>query len=190
MKKIFLGIILFVGIGVLSGCMVTEDYDEYERKQFQSTDEIFEIIAKDSSTNYSLQVSDSEELLVEYSDSTDESWYDIDVTDGILKIEKTQGTVGVEENTVIITLPKKEYQSIELETSNGDIVFENVLSEKYKCSVDNGDITGTLNGNEKDYLIVVKAKNGDSNIKNNVIESSKIIEFNVENGNVNVKFSK
>lgn len=54
----------------------------------------------------------------------------------------------------------------------------------------NGDITGTLNGNEKDYLIVVKAQNGDSNITDNVIESSKSIEFNVENGNVNIDFSE
>ena len=190
MKKIFLGIISFAGMGVLSGCMLTEDYDEYERKQFRSTDEISEIIAKDSSTNYSLQISDTEELLVEYSDSATESWYDIDVTDGGLTIEKTRGTVGVEENSVIITLPEKEYKNISIETSNGDIDFENVLSEKYKCFVENGDITGTLNGNEKDYLIVVKAQNGDSNITDNVIESSKSIEFNVENGNVNIEFSE
>ena len=126
MKKIFLGIIFIFGIGVLSGCMVTEDYDEYERKQFRSTDEISEIIAKDSSTNYSLQISDTEELLVEYSDSATESWYDIDAADGVLKIEKTQETVGVEENSVIITLPEKEYKNISIETSNGDITFENV----------------------------------------------------------------
>ena len=160
--KIFLGIILFAGIGVLSGCMVTEDYDEYERKQFRSTDEISEIIAKDSSTNYSLQVSDTEELLVEYSDSATESWYDIDAADGVLNIEK--------------------------KTSNGDIVFHDVLSKKYKCFVENGDITGTLNGDEKDYLIVVKIKNGDSSIRNHVMESSKTIEFNVKNGNVDVDF--
>ena len=148
MKKIFLGIIFIFSIGVLSGCMVTEDYDEYERKQFRSTDEISEIIAKDSSTNYSLQISDTEELLVEYSDSATESWYDIDAADGMLKIEKTQGTVGVEENSVIITLPEKEYKNISIETSNGDIVFHDVLSKKYKCFVENGDITGTLNGDE------------------------------------------
>ena len=189
MKKIFLGIIFIFSIGVLSGCMVTEDYDEYERKQFRSTDEISEIIAKDSSTNYSLQISDTEELLVEYSDSATESWYDIDAADGMLKIEKTQGTVGVEENSVIITLPEKEYKNISIETSNGDIVFHDVLSKKYKCFVENGDITGTLNGDEKDYLIVVKIKNGDRSIRDHVMKSSKTIEFNVTNGNVDVDFS-
>ena len=189
MKKIFLGIIFIFSIGVLSGCMVTENYDEYERKQFRSTDEISEIIAKDSSTNYSLQISDTEELLVEYSDSATESWYDIDAADGMLKIEKTQGTVGVEENSVIITLPEKEYKNISIETSNGDIVFHDVLSKKYKCFVENGDITGTLNGDEKDYLIVVKIKNEDSSIRDHVMKSSKTIEFNVKNGNVDVDFS-
>ena len=69
MKKVFLGIIFIVSIGILSACMVTENYDEYERKQFHSTDEISEIIAKDSSTNYSIQVSDTEEILVEYTAS-------------------------------------------------------------------------------------------------------------------------
>ena len=190
MKKLFLGIVLTVSLGILSGCMITENYDEYKRKQFRSTDEISEIIAKDSSTNYSLQVSDTEEVLVEYSDSMIEPRYDIDVADGVLKIEKNKGTVGVEENSVVITLPSKEYKNISIDTSNGDIVFENVLSDKYKCFVENGDITGTLNGNEKDYLIVVKAKNGDSNITDNVIESSQSIEFNVENGNVNIDFSE
>ena len=107
----------------------------------------------------------------------------------MLKIEKTQETVGVEENSVIITLPEKEYKNISIETSNGDIVFHDVLSKKYKCFVENGDITGTLNGDEKDYLIVVKTKNGDSSIRDHVMESSKTIEFNVKNGNVDVDFS-
>lgn len=190
MKKIGLGVILIVCIGILSGCVVTEDYDEYDRKQFRSTKEITEIIVKDSSTNYLLKTANTEELLVEYSDSNDKSWYDIGITDGVLKINKTRGTVGVEENSVIITLPKKEYQDISIETSNGDISFDNVNSQKYKCFVKNGDITGTLSGNKMDYLIVVKTKNGDSNIKDNVIESSKSIEFNVENGDVNVDFSE
>ena len=190
MRKFFLGILLVASMGILSGCLVTDDHDEYERQQFRSTEEISEISVTDSSTNYTLQVSDTEELLVEYSDSPTQSWYNIDVADGTLKIEKTQGTVGVEENSVIITLPEKEYQSIAIETSNGDITFENVFSDKYKCSVENGDITGTLNGSEADYLIVVKTENGDSNLKDNVIESSKRIEFNVENGDIDISFTK
>ena len=91
---------------------------------------------------------------------------------------------------VTITLPEKEYQSISIETSNGDISFRNVLSENYKCYVKNGDIIGTLNGSETDYLIVTDTKNGESYLKNNVIESSKTIEFNVENGDIKVDFLK
>ena len=85
MKKIFFGILLVVSMGIISGCMVTEDYDEYERQQFRSAEEISEVIVTDSSTNYTLQVSDTEELLVEYSDSPTKSWYNIDVADGTLK---------------------------------------------------------------------------------------------------------
>lgn len=190
MKKIFLGMILVASMGILSGCLVTDNDDKYERQQFRSTEEISEIVVTDSSTNYKIQVSDTEELLVKYSDSATQSWYNIDVTDGTLNIEKTKETVGVEENSVIITLPEKEYQSIAIETSNGDVAFENVSFDKYKCYVENGDITGTLSGSEADYLTVVKIENGDSNLKDNAIESDKSIEFNVKNGNVEVEFSE
>lgn len=191
MKKIILSVILFVCvITILSGCLITEDYDEYERKQFRSADEVAEIIASDISTDYKIQVSDTNEIIVEYSDSADESWYDISVAGGVLKIEKTRNTVGVEDNSVVITLPKREYQSIGVETSNGDIDFENTLCDKYKCTVKNGDITGILDGSKNDYLIVIEVTNGDSSLKNNVVDSSKIVEFNVENGDVNVGFSR
>ena len=86
MRKIFLSILLVASMGILSGCFVTDNHDEYERQQFRSTEEISEISVTDSSTNYTLQVSDTEELLVEYSDSPTQSWYNIDVADGTLKI--------------------------------------------------------------------------------------------------------
>lgn len=34
MKKVFLGIILIVSIGILSGCMVTENYDDMRENNF------------------------------------------------------------------------------------------------------------------------------------------------------------
>lgn len=188
MKK-YLSILIVISLVILSGCMISDSFDEYERKQFRSKDEVSEIIVKDKSADYLLRVSDTKELLVDYSDSTTDSWYDIDIVDGVLRIEKTKGTVGVEDNSVIITLPKREYKNISIDTSNGDIVFKNVLSKKYNCSIENGDITGVLNGNELEYLIVVNTENGDSNINDNVIESSKSIEFNVKNGDVNVNFT-
>lgn len=109
MKK-YLSILLVISLVILSGCMISDDFDEYERKQFCSKDEVSEIIVKDKSADYLLRVSDTKELLVDYSDSTTDSWYDIDIVDGVLRIEKTKGTVGVEDNSVIITLPKREYK--------------------------------------------------------------------------------
>lgn len=191
MKKAVLSVMLAVGIIILSGCVVTEQNEEYERKQFLGKGAVTEIAASDISADYTIRVSsDTQEIIVEYSDSSREPWYDISVAGGILKIEKTKATVGVEDNSVIITLPEREYQSISVQTSNGGINFENVLCEKYKCSVKNGDITGTLRGSAEDYLIVVNVKNGDSSLKNNVIESSEIVEFSAENGDVRVGFSK
>lgn len=49
MKKVSLGIIMIVMVGLLSGCIVTDDYDEYERKKFQSADEVSDIIVRDLS---------------------------------------------------------------------------------------------------------------------------------------------
>lgn len=173
----------------LSGCIITDNSDEYERMKFQTTEDISEIMVWDLSTDYTAQISDNNDVIVEYSDSPTKSWYNIDVSEGILKIEKTRGTVGVEDSSVTILLPEKEYNNIFIETTNGDISFDNVFFLNYKCFTENGDITGTLNGNEADYLIVTKTKNGDSNLKDNVIESSKTIEFNVKNGDINIDFT-
>lgn len=190
MKKFSLSMIFVFIIALLSGCIVTDNQDKYERKQFQTTEDIYEIMVNDISTNYTLKVSDSKEMIVDYSDSPTDSWYTIEVSDDILKINKTRGTVGVEDSSVIITMPKKEYQNISIETTNGDIIFDNVSSQQYKCFTENGDIKGTLEANEADYLIVVKTKNGKSNIKDNVIESSKTIEFSTKNGDVKIVFNK
>ena len=54
MKKLLLSMVLIFCIGILSSCTVTEKYDEYERKQFSSTDEITKIIVIDFSMNYTI----------------------------------------------------------------------------------------------------------------------------------------
>lgn len=190
MKK-FLCILLFIPALLLTSCsFITDNIDEYERKQYQCEDTISEIHITDISTDITIRNSDTDTLLIEYSDSPTDSWYSIDSENGIITIEKTRGTVGVDDNTLIVSLPKNVYQNITIETTNGDIIFDNIAASTYKCSTENGDIKGTLNGNEAEYLIVTTAKNGNSNLKNNVIESSKSIELNVENGDIKIEFSE
>ena len=104
-------------------------------------------------------MSEREDVLVKYSDSPTDPWYEIDITNGILTIEKTRGTVGVEDNAVNISLPQKEYESISIETTNGNIVFRDPSASNYKCSTENGSIKGTIKGNEEEYLIVTEVKN-------------------------------
>lgn len=190
MKKIISIIMLIAAVGLLSGCIVTDDADRYERKQYQSSEKISKLAVKDLSSDITVQAADTDEIIVDYSDSPTDSWYDFSISNEVLSIEKTRGTVGVEENSLIILLPQQEYQSISIETTNGDIVFDNINSLIYNCSTKNGDIEGILKGKEADYLIVANVKNGKSTLKNNVIESSKIIELNVENGDIEVQLAK
>jgi len=105
-----------------------------------------------------------------------------------LKIKKTHETVSVENNSLIISLPQKEYQSLSIKTTNGNIIFDYSTSLTYNCSTENGNIKGILKGTETDYLIVTSVKNGKNNLNNNVIESSKTIEFDVKNGNIEIEF--
>ena len=67
MKKVSLGIIMIVMVGLLSGCIVTDDYDEYERKKFQSADEVSDIIVRDISASITVKMSEREDVLVKLS---------------------------------------------------------------------------------------------------------------------------
>lgn len=111
-------------------------------------------------------------------------------SNNILKIEKTRGTVGVDNSSLVISVPEKVYQSISAATTNGDIIFENITSSNYKCSAESGNIKGVLKGRETDYSIVTRARNGKSTLENNVIESAENVEFNVENGDIDIEFSE
>lgn len=190
-KLVLLSIVLLFVMGLLSGCIITDNnYDEYERQQFQSTDTISEIEVVDISTDVMVKTSNGDAILVEYSDSLDNPWYSIEIVDEVLEIKKTRGTVGIEDNTLVISIPEKEYSRISIETTNGDIVFNSISSLAYKCTTENGDIKGLLAGKESDYLIVTTVKNGNSNMNNNVIQSSNIIEFDVKNGDIDIEFSE
>lgn len=190
MKKLSLYILGIVTVGLLSGCVIRESEDEYKREQYQSTEIVSEILVEDISTDVIVQKTNKKELTVDYSDSPNNPWYNIDISRGVLTIEKTRGTVGVDNNSLVISLPQNEYQKFSIVTTNGNIIFNNTSSLAYKCSTQNGDIRGNVVGVESEYLIVIDVKNGSSNIKNNVIESSKTIEFNVVNGNINFEIEQ
>lgn len=187
-RKLTLNILILFLIFGLSGCIITDNGNDYERKEFKSTETISKVIIADESTDVVFKVADSNELSVEYSEAPKDEWYDISVSNGVLKIEKTESTVGVTENSLIISMPNKEYEEISVETTNGDIVFEEVNASIYRCNLKNGDIKGTIQGNSDDYICVVSVENGDSTLENNAITSTKIIEFDVKNGDVEVEF--
>ena len=193
MKKISLLLLLVISFSfVLSGCIVIDNDSDnnYERNEFKSKETISKIVVSDESTDVLFQISDSEEMSVKYSDSSKKQVYDISVSNGILEIEKTKSTVGVDDTSLVISLPDKEYEEISVNTTNGDIIFENVSSMVYRCDTENGDIKGTTLGSMADYSCTVSVKNGDSTIDNNDINSTKTLEFNVKNGDVKVEFAQ
>lgn len=191
MKKISLLLLLVVSISfVLSGCIVTDDDNDYERNEFKSKEAISKVVVSDESTDVLFQISDSEEVSVKYSDLSKKQVYDISVSNGILEIEKTKSTVGVDDTSLVISLPDKEYEEISVNTTNGDIIFENVSSMVYRCDTENGNIKGTILGSKADYSCTVSVKNGDSTIDNNDINSTKTLELNVKNGDVKVEFAQ
>lgn len=191
MKKISLLLLLVVSFSfVLSGCIVTDDDNNYERNEFKSKETIRKIVVSDESTDVLFQISDSEEVSVKYSDLSKKQVYDISVSNGILEIEKTKSTVGVDDTSLVISLPDKEYEEISVNTTNGDIIFENVSAMVYRCDTENGNIKGTISGSKADYSCTVSVKNGDSTIDNNDINSTKTLELNVKNGDVKVEFAQ
>lgn len=191
MKKISLLLLLVVSFSfVLSGCIVTDDDNNYERNEFKSKETIRKVVVSDESTDVLFQISDSEEVSVKYSDLSKKQVYDISVSNGILEIEKTKSTVGVDDTSLVISLPDKEYEEISVNTTNGDIIFENVSAMVYRCDTENGNIKGTISGSKADYSCTVSVKNGDSTIDNNDINSTKTLELNVKNGDVKVEFAQ
>lgn len=189
MKKISFCVLIIIIVGLLSGCVIRDNEDDYEREQFQSMDEVSIIIVEDISTDVIIKKTTNKEINVEYSDSPNNPWYSVDISNEILTIKKTRETIGIKKNSLIISLPQKEYQKLFVKTTNGSIIFDSITSLLYKCSTENGDIKGCLNGLKSEYLIVASVENGNCNLKNNVIESSKIIEFIISNGNINIEFT-
>ena len=188
MKKISLLLLLVVSFSlVLSGCIITDDGDDYERKEFKSKETFNQIIVSAESADVLFQYSDDKEVSVKYPESSTKQVYDISVSNGVLGIKKIS-TESVDDSSLVISLPNKEYEEISVNTTNGDIIFENISSTVYRANTENGDIKGTIRGNSVDYLCVVSVKNGDSTLENNAITSTKIIEFDVKNGNVEVEF--
>lgn len=192
MKKtilIILAILMCGGIVLgLTRCVITDNSDAYERKEFKSREDINKVIVDDESAEVIFKVADNNELSIEYAESLTKSWYNISVENGILKIEKVENTVGVEDNSLIISLPNKNYEEILVKTTNGNITFENISSKIYRCNNQNGNIKGTIYGDPAEYLSVISVENGSSNLKNNVIKSEKMIELNVKNGDIKIEF--
>ena len=191
MKKISLLLLLVVSFSlVLSGCIVTDNGNDYERKEFKSKETISKVVVSAESADVLFQISDNKEVSVKYPESSTKQVYYISASNGVLEIKKIRSTVGVDDSSLVISLPDKEYEEISVNTTNGDIIFENVSSMVYQCDTENGDIKGTILGNIADYSCTVSVKNGDSTIDSNDINSTKILEFNVKNGDVKVEFAQ
>lgn len=88
MKKISLLLLLVVSFSlVLSGCIITDDGDDYERKEFKSKETFNQIIVSAESADVLFQYSDDKEVSVKYPESSTKQVYDISVSNGVLEIK-------------------------------------------------------------------------------------------------------
>lgn len=206
-RRIFPYILLFSFILSLSGCFqLNTDYN-YKIEEYKTRKNITKIIVDDNNVDVLLNTKEGNDISIEYKKKPKEDPYKISIKDEILKIEKLKIKKEIENQNLIIYLPKKEYEEIIVhikngdivsreinsyiynsKTDNGDIVFKNSKSHIFHSMTNNGDIYGNIMGNPDEYLRFISIENGNSNLKNNMIESDKLIDFSLANGDININF--
>lgn len=190
MKKVIMSILMIGVLLGMTGCIVRDDTTKYKRETRKISEEIVGLEIEDISSDIQILSEDIEDVLIEYTDSVDEQLYTIEVDNKILKVAKKKTTVNNEESNVIIKLPSKIYSLISVITTNGDVELNKIKSTVYRCSTENGDIRGILDGKKKEYSIAVETENGESNLKDSLISSENKLEMKTQNGDIDIRFTE
>lgn len=148
---------------------------ELVRRTYTTAETITRVEVEDNNAPIEIRTGTGDKVTVEYGEPEDQSFYTISVRGGTLSVERLERKLGgvrlTGDDTLVITLPEKEYASIEADT-------------------DNGSITGTLNGSAEEYSIQVSKKNGSSNLSSRTLAGAKkSIRFQTDNGDIQVEFA-
>lgn len=189
MKKITLNLLLVIIAFTITGCIVSDESENYKREKISISDKAEGLEISDISSDIQIISTDADDKIsVEYTDSIDGGLYDFEVEEGILKIVKTRTTRYNDESNIVVKLPGKKYKTISVKTTNGNIELYGIEASVYNLNTENGDIEGHLKGKYEDYMVKVKAKNGDSNLQDNIVNKENKIDIEIKNGDVDIQF--
>lgn len=81
-----------------------------------------------------------------------------------------------------------EVDSLQMQASFTDFTFQQLQANQIKLSTTNGDITGTIYGNQEEYTIETEISNGTSSLDNQIGISNKTIKASTTFGDCEITF--
>lgn len=117
---------------------------ELVRRTYTTAETITRVEVEDNNAPIEIRTGTGDKVTVEYGEPEDQSFYTISVRGGTLSVERLERKLGgvrlTGDDTLVITLPEKEYASIEADTDNGSLKVENLSARQMELGSDNGDI--------------------------------------------------
>ena len=90
-----------------------------------------------------------------------------------------------------INLSSLEANNISINNNNSDIDVNNInINESINLINKNGNINGSIIGNQKDFKISCEIKKGNTNLPSLQEGGNKLLNINMNNGDVNINFLK
>lgn len=100
------------------------------------------------------------------------------------RLERKLGGVRLTgDDTLVITLPEKEYASIEADTDNGSLKVENLSARQMELGSDNGDIETK---NVTAQSLSAETDNGTARLTDT---TAQYLEAQSDNGDIQVEFA-
>lgn len=117
---------------------------ELVRRTYTTAETITRVEVEDDNAPIEIRTGTGDKVTVEYGEPADQSFYSITVRGGTLSVERLDRHLNrvrlTGDDTLVITLPEKEYTSIQADTDNGSLKVENLSARQMELGSDNGDI--------------------------------------------------
>lgn len=137
----------------------------YLRRQYEAAAAVSSVAVEEMRSSVTFQTADTDRILVEYTDSPDESLYDFSVAGGTLYIIKKDEPAWplTIDHTLVITLPSAQYGSLSVTTQTGNAIFDGVAAQSISVETTNGR---TSFGQVAAQTVSVKSQNGNAAFAN------------------------
>lgn len=130
--------------------------------------------------------------MVEMTNVVTEGNIDIDTSNGMTYIIDCEASgIDVESNNGIISANNLVSSDLIIKTSNGKIILTDIkFSSSAVLKTSNGSISGTIAGDIIDFNITSKTSNGNNNLPSNQGGGSIDLSVNTSNGKIDIEFIK